>query len=245
MQQIKKNKNIILLILFTIVFFAIPSFSQAQTPSTQTFCEKLPKLEKQMSGQGEVFSDEFKAKKTEITELLKNLWADRDAKRLKIQSEAENKQSVYFTKIETKADTEIEKEAVYLYETNIKNALALRKTKTENSIDVYRKSVDTMWDNIKDEDSIKNFNTSLKSNFSNTKSDCAESNRDEEKIRQNFLDRLVESKDKLKKEFNPNTFIKNQITIFQQTKNDSIEESEQEFKTTLEKEKEKLLEAFS
>lgn len=245
MQQINKNKNIIFTIIFTILFFAIPSFSKAQTPSSQTFCEKLPKLEKQMSGQGEVFSDEFNAKKSEITELLKNLWADRDTKRLKIQSEAENKQSVYFAKIETKANSDIEKEAVSLYETNIKNALALRKTKTENSIDVYRKSVDTMWDNIKDEDSIKNFNTSLKSNFANTKSDCAEDKKDEDKIKQKFLTDLVEAKDKLKKEFNPNTFIKNQISTFQQTKNNSIEESEQEFKSTLEKEKENLLKAFN
>ncbi len=178
-----------------------------------------------------------------------NKWSDRlsswDEKREAQRNRAESRMTDFLLKLEARATTDAQKQAVIDFKTAIQAAIGVRKTAIDAAILAFRTGAQTLLLERKTstESAVLAYKTAQKAAFDKAKSNCG-SGTDPRTIQETLKADLKAAQDKFQTDRQAIEKIADKIKVLNETKKAAMEKAHQDFKAALEKTKVDLKAVF-
>ncbi len=169
-------------VLFSVLGASLlaPTFSAAQTPPTpgskpaQNFCTQLPTLMTKVTTELTDRLSKLSTNRDEQSKKVTELWGGRDDNRGKDRAQADANRKAYYLKIEARATTDAQKQAVQAFETTVDAAVTARRNAVDAAIKTFRDSilsaVDTRHKSV--DTAIEAFKAAIQPALEKAKADC-------------------------------------------------------------------------
>jgi hypothetical protein len=232
--------------LAMILGFVLPSVSFAQkTPSKTVFCSRIDQIiapiERRMADRGV----KINARWQEIDVNLAKRVANRDNLLLSNRNVRDENREAQYAKLEAKAITDAQKQAVANFKVAVEGAVNTRKSAIDSAILTLRQSVGQSVDVRRSAvtAAMNEFKSSKSGAIEKAKADCV-AGVDPKTIRETFRASMKVAQDKFKSDYQAIDKLKGSFESVRNTKKQEVETAIAVFKATMEKAKADLKAAF-
>lgn len=211
----------------------------------QNVCGRLDAFISQMESRVTVREQKILTRQNE----RRTNWSDRlsgwDEKREQKRSQAETKRSDFYRNLESKAQTEGQKQAVVLFKAALQAAINARKAAVDTAIETFRSAVSRLLQSRQSsiDAAVSAYKAAQKSAFDKAKSSCG-SETDARMILETLKTELKTAQDKFQADRQAIEKSVEQLRLLNETKRSAVEKAHQDFKAVLEKAKADLKAAF-
>lgn len=222
----------------------VVSFAQT-TPAKNAFCSRIDQIitpiEQRMADRGA----KLQAKWQEIDANLTKRVANRNTRLLDNRNIHDDNREAQYAKLEAKATTDAQKQAIVSFKAVVESAVVTRKAAVDSAISALQQSVDQSIDARRAAiTTAKNEFTSAKSAaIEKAKADCAEGVAPQT-IRETFRTSMESAQDKFKSDYKAIEKLKGSFESVRDTRKQAVEKAITDFKVTMEKARIDLKTAF-
>lgn len=211
-----------------------PELFKLKEKNTEEFCSKF-------SDQAEKIVSKLGEQETKVTGYLgehkDNLVENREARDAELRSKrekADQNRQEWYARLEARADTDAEKDAVVKFKQTIETAVDVRQEAVDAAIEAFRKGVDDAVAGRKSSiESVRDsFKSKVESAVAQVKKDC-ENGETTATIRSNFKESLKAARESLKTDKKDVDKVGAQVKALAEARKKSIESAITTFKTTL------------
>ncbi len=226
------------------MLFPVVSFAQTTTTKAN-FCSRIDQIVTSIEQKIAERDVKLQAKWQEIDARLLKRVTDRTARLLENRSTRDDNREDQYAKLESKATTDVQKQAIARFKTTVESAVTARKTAVDSALSALQESVKQSIDTRRTAvTAVKNeFITAKSSAIEKAKADCA-AGVDPKTIRENFRTGMKVAQEKLKTDHQAIAKIKTSVESVRETKKQSVEKAISDFKAIMEKARTDLKAAF-
>lgn len=219
--------------------------SQARTGQLKIFCDRAFNLFTKINEKITDQLGKLKDKRDEIGNNIQNRWDVRDKKLEENRAKWDEARGEHFTKLEEKAKTDVQKQALVQFKEVVNNAIKARRIAINSAIETFRKGVEQAASSRKSsiDAMIAEFKNSVKAAYEKAKIDCA-AGLDAATIKTNLKTSLKAARDKFVSDgqaVDKTQDVKKQLI---DAKKQAMEKAIQDFKAAMEKAKSDLKAAW-
>lgn len=220
-------------ILIPIWIFAQDSNSNNQ--KAQGFCNLISNLASKYDQRLANRETKLEEKRTEIEDKISQRWEERDKKLAEKRDKWDANRDKHFAKLEEKAITDEQKQALLVFKQAVTIAIAARRTAVDEAIKNFRQSVEQTKINRKTEvDNLLNsFQNAIKAAFEKAETDCA-NDVPPVAIRSNFQAEVRTAKDKFNTDKQELEKLQTAMETLINTKREDIKKAIDDFKAAME-----------
>lgn len=202
MKMISKKLLFLLagIILFPSLVFA-QNGNQGVEQKIKNFCNQLSNLTSRVDQRASGLGEKLQLKRNEIQNKIQERRENRDVKLEQVREKWDANREEHFTKLEEKAQTEEQKQAVIDFKKAVKDAITARRLAIDTAIDDFKAGTDqaiaerkSAIDKLSDE-----YESAVKEAITKATTDCA-SGASAATIRQNLANDLKAARDKFNSE---------------------------------------------
>lgn len=215
---------------------------QVQGEFCGTFAETTGNIAEKLSGVRSKIED-FRENREGAMEDRRDT---RDENLNEIRSEQDARRVEWYGKLEVRAKTDDEKDAVKEFEKTVDAAVETRRDAVDAARETFRSGVDALVAGKKTsvESAADNFENAVNAAVAAAKADC-EAGKDPETIRNTFRKSLKNARETLSKERKSSEGIGDQVEALAKTRNESVRKAVEAFNATLKSAAETLKKAFA
>ena len=226
-----------------LVFLLSPVLILAQPKG---FCERLSDFSSRVDQR--IISRDAKLgeKRDEIAGRIEERRSERDGRLEEKRGKWDENRAEHFAKLEEKAQTDEQKQAVLVFVKAIEEAIKARRLAIDKAIEDFRRAVEEAKAARKTavDGAVSNYKNAVKTAFEKAKTDCGQEGVDTETIRENLRIDLKTARENFIKERQEIEKLKTQMEGLIIAKREAIKKAIDEFKTALDQAKEDLKAAF-
>lgn len=209
------------------------------------FCanvDKMTQLETRMIDN----EDKIEKKREEQKKKIDDRWIERNTKREDNRNKWDENRDEFFAKLEGKAATNAQKQALLAFKEATTAAIAARRAAVDSAIEAFRRGVEqTVASKKTSVDAlISAFRVEIQAAITKAKADCALTNPDSVAIRVAFQDRVKAAKEKFIADKKDIDKISNSLQSLIDAKKQTVEKANSDFKAVIEKARNDLKAVF-
>jgi hypothetical protein len=241
----KKILTIVLgLAIATNLFLPVASFAQTTTVANR-FCTNIDKILSPIDQRIADREGKLQAKRQEISDNLAKRINERDAKKLENRNVRDDNRDAQYAKLEAKATTDAQKQAVASFKTTVESAVSARKATVDSAIQALRQSVDQSITARKSavDAAINAFKNSRTAAMEKAKADCV-AGVDAKTVRETYRTSMKAAQDKFKSDFQAIEKLKGSFETVRAERKQAVEKAIADFKVVMEKARADLKTAF-
>ena len=167
--------------------------------SRDRFCEEISQMQSRTTQWSENYGDAKEDHHGEKMIRRQHAWSERDAEKAERRSDKETRQGKKHNKLESRATTSVQKQAVATFEASVKAAISVRQAEIDKAITDFRVGVASSSSayQVSIDAAIAEFKNEVNVAFAKAKTDCA-SGKDVAVIQAELKAALKASKDDMK-----------------------------------------------
>ncbi|MBP9728077.1 MAG: hypothetical protein KBD27_01735 [Candidatus Moranbacteria bacterium] len=218
---------------------------EMQDKRQELFCSNFADHAAKIAANMTERKNSFEERKTNRAGTVDENRGNRDGKLQDKRSSADERRSEMYAKLEGKADTDAEKEAVAQFKKTVEEAIDDRQDAVNDAIEAFRTGVDAAAATRKDDLQAMSdtFTKAVNSAVEKAKSDC-EGGATPATVRTNFQAALNAAREDLQSDRSASLKLKTEVKALADARKVSIEKAVSSFKATLELAKGELKKAF-
>lgn len=220
---------------------AINLFSPAlifaqETPTPKGFCTRVNEFTSRIDERITDREAKLQAKRQERANNLVEQKNKRDTLRSKNRVGRDENRQEHYTKLESRATTDAQKQAVVVFKTTVEAAVSARKAVVDNAIKAFRQSVDQSIASRKSavDGAINTFKNAKIAAVEKAKADCA-ARVDPRTVRETFRTNMKAAQDKFKSDRQAIETLKDTFEPIRTARKQAVEKAIADFKMIMEK----------
>lgn len=249
MSSNKTFTKVLTLTLATSLLAPVVSFAQttpgANVTPSKLFCSKIDQVVAPIDQRFAEREAKLQAKRQETADNLTKKISDRDAHLAEVRATADANRKAEYAKLEARATTDAQKQAVAAFEATTDAAIAARKAAVDSAISMLRQNVAQAIATRKAavDTATNTFKTAKTAAIQKAKTDCA-AGVDAKTVRDTFKASMKTAQNKLKSDYQAIDKVKGSFETIRTEKKQALDKAFADFKTTMEKARTDLKLAF-
>ena len=220
-------------------------FAQEQTPAQKGFCSRFPEFVQRLDQRIADRQARIETRRTERLQNLENRRNARDTRRTEAQERRQENFAEHIAKLEARAATDAQKQAVVNFRAAVETAIAVRKTALNAAVKTFRDGVDQTIAQRKTavDTAINAFKNARQAAVDKVETDCA-SGINSETVRETFRADMKTAREKFISDGQAIEKFYASIQPLIDVRRQAFDKSRQEFRAAMEKARADLKAAF-
>lgn len=209
--------------------------AHSAAPKTSDFCTKLAsdqgKYTSELNGRVAKASDALQGR----NEKWSTVWANVDSKVTEDRQKADTERQADFAKLQAKATTSSEQQAVQAYETAVNNAVSTRRAAYDSAREAFRNGVETIVSGRQSTiaGQLNSFETAVNTAFQNAQASCASNPSDGPAIRATLMAALKSARENYTSDRKGDATVGSQIQQLIATRDAAFKAANQTFQNSM------------
>ena len=224
-----------LLVIGALVPIWIFAQNANDSQKAKGFCALISNLASKYDQRVANRETKLEEKRSEIENRIAERWTQRDAKLTEKRAKWDTNRDEHFAKLEEKAVTDEQKQALLVFKQAVTAAIAARRAAINEAIDDFRRGVEqAKIDRKSAADALRNtFRNSIRAAFEKAKTDC-DVGVDPATIRTNFRAEVKTAKEKFESDRQELEKLQTSMETLINTRKEAIKKAIEDFKTVME-----------